>query len=356
MPAAASHTLGELAVRFGCELRGDPAIVVRRVADLHEGASPEPASPDSIGFVVGPAWREALRRTHLAAVIVPPSLAADSPVATLVHADPHVVFARVAALLHPPDALAAGVHPSAVVSIDAFIDPSARIGPLAVVEAGARIGPDCQIGPQSYVGAGVELGAGTRLLARVWVGGGAQLGERCLVHPGAVIGSDGFGNAREGVRWIKVPQLGSVRIADDVEIGANTTIDRGALGDTRIDSGVRLDNQIQIGHNVRIGEHTAIAACTGIAGSTRIGARCMIGGGTGIGGQLTIGDDIVIAGFGMVTRSIAEPGMYSSVLPVEEVRLWRRIVARIKRLDALAARVKKLENTAGIAPGPDHDN
>jgi UDP-3-O-[3-hydroxymyristoyl] glucosamine N-acyltransferase len=356
MPAAASHALGELAVRFGCELQGDPAIVVRRVADLQDGDSPASASPDALGFVVGPAWREALRHTRLAAVIVPPPLAADCPVAALVHPDPHVIFARIAALLHPPDALAAGVHPSAVVASDALIDPSARIGPLAVVEGGASIGAGCQIGAQSYVGAGVKLGAGTRLLARVWVGGGAQLGERCLVHPGAVIGSDGFGNAREGVRWIKVPQLGSVRIADDVEIGANTTIDRGALGDTRIDTGVRLDNQIQIGHNVRIGEHTAIAACTGIAGSTRIGARCMIGGGTGIGGQLTIGDDIVIAGFGMVTRSIAGPGMYSSVLPVEEVRLWRRIVARIKRLDVLAARIRKLETRAGIAPGPDHDS
>jgi UDP-3-O-[3-hydroxymyristoyl] glucosamine N-acyltransferase len=183
----------------------------------------------------------------------------------------------------------------------------------------------------------------------VSIGAGVVLGQRCLVHPGAVIGADGFGNAREGARWVKVPQLGGVVIGDDVHIGANTTIDRGALGDTRIDEGARLDNQIQVGHNVHIGAHTAIAACTGIAGSTRIGTRCMIGGGAGIGGQIQIGDDIVIMGFGMVTRSIMVPGAYSSVLPVEEVRLWRRIVGRIKRLDVLAKRVKKLENAAGIA-------
>ena len=356
MPATSGFTLGELAVRFGCGLRGDPAIVVRRVATLQGNPPGSDQARDALGFATGPAWREALRATRLAAVIVPEALADDCPVAALIHSDPHTAFARIATLLHPPAMQPPGIHPSAIVASDAHVDPTARIGPLAVVESGARIGARCQLGPQTFVGEGVTLGADTCLLARVWVGAAAQLGERCLVHPGVVIGSDGFGNARDGGRWIKVPQLGSVRVGDDVEIGANTTIDRGALDDTVIATGVRLDNQIQVGHNVHIGAHTAIAACTGIAGSTRIGSRCMIGGGTGIGGQLTIGDDIVIAGFGMVTRSITEPGMYSSVLPVEEVRLWRRIVARIKRLDALAARVRKLENTAGIAPGPDHDS
>jgi UDP-3-O-[3-hydroxymyristoyl] glucosamine N-acyltransferase len=185
----------------------------------------------------------------------------------------------------------------------------------------------------------------------------SRIGERCLVHPGAVIGSDGFGNAREGQGWLKVPQLGSVRIGDDVEIGSNTTIDRGALGDTVIAAGVRLDNQIQIAHNVQIGAHTAIAACTGIAGSTRIGQRCMIGGGTGIGGQIEIGDDIIITGFGMVTNSLEQPGMYSSVIPVEEVRAWRRIVGRLKRLGGLAERVRLLERNAGrTATGQEHDH
>jgi UDP-3-O-[3-hydroxymyristoyl] glucosamine N-acyltransferase len=195
----------------------------------------------------------------------------------------------------------------------------------------------------------VVLADDVRLAERVTVLDGCRIGARCLLHPGVVVGADGFGNAREGERWIKVPQLGAVRIGDDVEIGANTTIDRGALGDTVIEEGVRLDNLIQVGHNVSIGAHTAIAACTGIAGSTRIGRRCMIGGGTGIGGQLTVGDDIVIGGFGQVTRSILKPGLYSNVLPAEEAGLWRRIVGRIKRLDHLVERVGRLEAAARTA-------
>jgi UDP-3-O-[3-hydroxymyristoyl] glucosamine N-acyltransferase len=277
-------------------------------------------------------------------VILGPRHAGRCPVAALIHSDPHAIFARVASLLHPPPPVDAGVHPTAVVHASAQVAADAEIGAHAVVEAGAVIGPRCLVGPQCFVGQGAVLGADTRLVQRVSIMAAAGLGQRCLVHPGVVIGADGFGNARDGVRWLKVPQLGGVVIGDDVEIGANTTIDRGALGNTRIDEGVRLDNQIQVGHNVHIGAHTAIAACTGIAGSTRIGARCMIGGGTGIGGQIQIGDDIVIAGFGMVTRSITTPGMYSSVLPVEEVHLWRRIVGRIKRLDVLATRVKRLED------------
>jgi UDP-3-O-[3-hydroxymyristoyl] glucosamine N-acyltransferase len=341
MSAAQSPTsLGVLAVRFGCELRGDPQALIHSVAALGGG-------PGELGFIANPAYAEQLAGTRLSAVLIEPQLALRCPVAALIHSNPHATFARIAALLHPPGPPRAGVHPTAVVAQGARIDPSAEIAALSVVEAGADIGPRCVVGAQSFVGGGAVLGSDTRLLQRVCVAAGTQLGRRCLVHPGAVIGADGFGNARDGARWVKVPQLGRVVVGDDVEIGANTTIDRGALGDTEIAEGVRLDNQIQVGHNVYIGAHTAIAACTGIAGSTRIGARCMIGGGTGIGGQLTIGDDIVIAGFGMVTRSISAAGMYSSVLPVEEVRLWRRIVGRIKRLDSLGARVRKLESAQG---------
>jgi UDP-3-O-[3-hydroxymyristoyl] glucosamine N-acyltransferase len=272
------------------------------------------------------------------------------------HENPHAVYARIAAWLHPPAPVHAGVHALALVAPDAQVDPSAEVGPFCVVEQGAVIGPRCRLAAHSVLGAGARLGADTRLLERAMVLAGCELGARCIVHPGAVIGSDGFGNARDGGGWVKVPQLGGVRVGDDVEIGANTTIDRGALGDTVIEDGVRLDNQIQIAHNVVIGAHTAIAACSGIAGSTRIGSRCMIGGGAGIGGQLTIGDDIVIAGFGMVTRSLTAPGMYSSVLPVEEARQWRRIVGRLKRLDALTARVGKLEGAAGCASQGQEDD
>lgn len=349
-PVTASRTLGELAVQFGCRLHGDPDIRVHGVAALDGGST-------SLGFVANPAYRDALRATRLAAVVVDASLAADCPTAALVSGNPHATFARIAALLHPAAAVLPAVHATAIVHPAAQLDPTARIEAFAVIGAQAVIGPRCHIGTHCVIDAGVTLGSDTLLLTRVTVAAGSSLGSRCTVHPGAVIGSDGFGNARDGARWIKVPQIGGVRIGDDVEIGANTTIDRGALGDTIVEDGVRLDNQIQIGHNVVVGAHTAIAACTGIAGSTRIGKRCMIGGGTGIGGQLSIGDDIVIAGFGMVTHSLDAPGMYSSVMPVEEVRLWRRIVGRIKRLDVLAARVRKLETANQIAAtGQDHDN
>ncbi|HXC60408.1 MAG TPA: UDP-3-O-(3-hydroxymyristoyl)glucosamine N-acyltransferase [Steroidobacteraceae bacterium] len=352
MSAAQSWVqLGELAVRFGCELHGDPALAVHSVATLQGGDG-------QLGFIANHAYIGELAATRLTAVVLEPQLAQRCPVAALVHRNPHAAYARIAALLHPPSPPRPGIHPTAIVAAGAHIDPAAEIGAQVIIEAGAVVGARCVVAAQSFIGSGASLGADTRLLQRVCVAAGTQIGQRCLLHPGAIVGSDGFGNAREGASWVKVPQLGRVIIGDDVEIGANTTIDRGALGDTEIAAGVRLDNQIQIGHNVRIGAHTAIAACTGIAGSTRIGARCMIGGGAGIGGQLTIGDDIVITGFGMVTRSISQPGTYSSVLPVEEVRLWRRIVARIKRLDALGARVRKLESagaTSAAGHGDDND-
>ncbi len=351
MPAGtASRTLGALAVQFGCQLRGDPGIVISAVGTLDGGAS-------QLGFVASAAYRHALRATQLAAVIVAPALVADCPTAALVHPNPHATFARIAALLHPPAPLAPGVHATALVHPTAQVDASCEIGAFCVIAAGAVIGPRCRVGPHGLIGADARLGADTCLLERVTVCAGSVIGARCMLHPGAVIGADGFGNARDNGHWVAVPQLGSVRLGDDVAIGANTTIDRGALGDTVIEDGARLDNQIQIAHNVVVGAHTAIAACTGIAGSTRIGRRCMIGGGTGIGGQLVIGDDIVIAGFGMVTHSLDKPGMYSSVLPVEEARLWRRLVSRFKRLDLLATRVRKLEAANSIAAtGQDDDN
>jgi len=347
-PADASLSLGQLALRFGCALRGDPARRIAAVAGLDGG-------PAALGFLANPALRAGLRDTQLGAVVIAPRYADDCPVDALLHPNPHATFARIAALLHPPPPLRPGIHATATIEPGAHVDPSAQIGPYVLVEQGARIGPRCRVGAQVIVGAGALIGADTRLLERASVLAGCEIGARCIVHPGAVIGADGFGNARDGAAWVKVPQLGRVRIGDDVEIGANTTIDRGALGDTEIAEGVRLDNQIQIAHNVRIGAHTAIAACTGVAGSTTIGSRCMIGGGTGIGGQLTIGDDIVIAGFGMVTHSLREPGMYSNVLPAEEARHWRRIVGRIKRLDALEARVRRLEVPGGAHQGEEDE-
>ena len=331
-----SVTLGELAVRYGCELRGDPEARVDRVGGLDAG-------PGAVGFIMGRAYLPAMRATTNTAVIVDPRFAGQCPVAALVHRNPHATFARIAAQLHPEPAAPPGVASTARVAAGASVDPSASIGDYCVVGEGAVLEAGVVLGAFCLVGRGARLGAGTRLHARVTLADGVTIGPRCIVHPGAVVGSDGFGNARDVDGWVKVPQLGSVVVGSDVEIGANTTIDRGALGDTVIEDGVRLDNQIQIAHNVVIGAHTAIAACTGIAGSTRIGKRCMIGGGAGINGQITIADDVVITGMGMVTRSITAAGLYSSVFPVEEARTWRRLVGRFKRLDTMAARLAALE-------------
>jgi UDP-3-O-[3-hydroxymyristoyl] glucosamine N-acyltransferase len=339
MPDSATPlSLGELAVRFGCVLRGDPERRVAAVASLDGGA-------DAIGFLANPALLEQLRGTRLGAVILAPAQAADCPAASaaLLHPNPHAVFARVAATLHPAAPARPGIHPTACVHELAQVAPSAEVGPLAVIEAGAVVGARCRVGAHAILGAGATLGADSRLAERATVLAGCHIGARCILHPGVVVGADGFGNARDGVAWVKVPQLGAVRIGDDVEIGANTTIDRGALGDTVIGDGVRLDNLIQVAHNVTIGAHTAIAACVAIAGSTHIGQRCMIGGGAGFSGQLTVGDDIVIGGFAQVTHSLAAPGFYSSAMPVEEMGVWRRLLGRFKRLDALNARVRRLE-------------
>jgi UDP-3-O-[3-hydroxymyristoyl] glucosamine N-acyltransferase len=338
--------LGELAVRFGCELRGDPELRVERVAAL--GA----AGPGDLSFLANPKLVHQLAHSRATAVVVDERGAAACPVATLVSANPHALFARMAELLHPPPPLRPGIHPGAVIDPRAHCDPSAEIGPLCVIGPDAHIGPRCLIGPGCVIGAGVQVGADSALVARVTLLAGAQLGERVLIHPGAVIGADGFGYAREGARWLKVPQIGSVRIGADVEIGANTTVDRGAIDDTVIEDGVKLDNQIQVGHNVRIGAHTAIAACTGISGSTRIGARCMIGGLVGFAGHIEICDDTVITAMSGISHSIRQPGLYSGLIPAEPVRRWRRIVARLKLLAEREAR-------GAVTPEPpletDHD-
>ena len=342
-------SLGELAVRYGCELRGDPDLCISAVGRLD---SDEPV----LGFVASTAYRQALRQTRIAAVILDARLADDAPVPALVCANPHATYARIASQLHPLPAITPGIHPSALVHASAQVHPTAQVDAFAIIEADAIIGPRCYVGPYCQIGQQASLGTDVRLVARVSLCAEVTLGDRCMVHPGAVLGSDGFGYAREGAAWVKVPQLGTVRVGSDVEIGANTTIDRGALGDTLIGDGVKLDNQIQIAHNVVIGAHTAVAACVGIAGSTRIGERCMIGGGTGITGHISIGDDIIITGFGMITRSLDKPGMYSSVIPVEEVRQWRRIVGRLKRIDSMAARLVALEAAAGIAAEPQQED
>jgi UDP-3-O-[3-hydroxymyristoyl] glucosamine N-acyltransferase len=336
-----SRSLGELAVRHGLELRGDPDARVARVGTLHG------AGPDAVSFLANPRYRKYLATTRAGAVVIEPELAEGCAVPVLVAANPYAAYARIAADLHPVPEFTPGVSPAAHVAAGAEVAADAGVAPGAVIEAGARVGAGAWIGPNCVVGAGAEVGAGSRLVAGVTLCHGVKIGARVLLHPGVVIGGDGFGIAREPAGWIKVPQVGSVIIGDDVEIGANTTVDRGAIEDTVIEDGVKLDNQIQVGHNVRLGAHTVVAGCAAIAGSTTIGRNCMIAGCTGIGGHLEIADGVVITGMSMVSHSIREPGVYSSSLPVDEAARWRRNAARFRQLDKLARRVARMERDRG---------
>ena len=323
----AEFSLGELAVRFGLTLRGEPGLTVRSVATLSR------ANPGSLSFLANSRYRRQLESTRATAVILSAEDEAHCPVAALIDPNPYLAYARIAALLHPETAPEPGIHPSAVVAGGARVAASASIGPLAVIEEGAHIGERVLVGPGCIVQKGASVGADSALRSGVNLYPGVTLGMRCLLHAGAVVGADGFGFAPNSGTWEKVPQVGSVRVGDDVEIGANTTIDRGAIDDTVVENGVKLDNQIQVGHNVIIGAHTAIAACTGISGSTVIGQRCMIGGMVGFAGHLTIADDVVVTGCSLVSASIKKPGSYSSGMPTVETRLWRRMVAHLRRLD-----------------------
>ena len=330
-------SLGELAARFGCELIGDPAVTVERVAALGD------AGPDSLTFLSASGFRPQLATTRAAAVILRPDDADACPVAALVTDNPYAAYARMAAVLHPPAQVAPGVHPSAVVSPSAEIAVTAHVGANVVIEDDVRIGEHMVIGPGCVVGAGSRIGDHCRLHANVTFVRQVTTGDRCIFHSGSVLGADGFGNALGPDGWIKVPQFGGVRIGDDVEVGASTTIDCGAIDDTVIGNGVRLDNQIQIGHNVQVGDHTAMASGVAVAGSARIGKRCMLAGMVGVAGHISICDDVVVNGKGMVSRSIAEPGTYASMFAVEPVGEWNRTVARVRRLAKLADRVSRLE-------------
>jgi UDP-3-O-[3-hydroxymyristoyl] glucosamine N-acyltransferase len=264
--------LADLAVRFGCELRGDPDAVVDRVASLQD------AGPGSISFLANPRYRRHLGATGATAVVLDAAAADECPVAALVCRNPYATYARIAQLLHPAPPVTPGRHPSAVIEAGADVDPSAWVGAHAYVAGGARIGAGVSIGPGSILLEGASVGPDSRLVARVMLGAGVRIGSRCILHPGAVIGADGFGHAPDAGSYVKVPQLGSVVIGDDVEVGANTTIDRGTIGDTVIDEGVKIDNQVQIGHNVRVGAHTVIAGCVGIAApGTHRGLQVMSG-------------------------------------------------------------------------------
>ncbi len=340
--AGAGVELSRLAAQTGATLRGDGALRIVRVATL------EAATAGSIAFLANPKYRQQLATTRASAVIVGARFAGDTGLPCLVAANPYATYARVAAILHAAPVPAAGVHRTAVVAPDAAVAASATLGPHVVVDAGARIGERARIGAGCVVGAGSVVGDDTLLHANVTVYHGCTIGARCIVHSGAVIGADGFGMAEDQGRWIKVPQVGGVVIGDDVEIGANTTIDRGAIDDTVIEDDVKLDNQIQVAHNCRIGAHTAIAGCTGIAGSTHIGRNCQIGGAAMIGGHIRIADNVYISAATQVYDPITEPGLYTSSWPALPHREWRHVASELRRLRSLAQRVRALEAS------PDH--
>jgi UDP-3-O-[3-hydroxymyristoyl] glucosamine N-acyltransferase len=336
-------TVGALAARFGLELRGNGEDEIEGVCTL------TPGHAGRLSFLANAKYRSALATTRAAAVVVAARDAEAVPGAALIAPDPYLAFARIAALFDPSPACVPGIHPTAVIAADAVIDGTAEIGPYVVVESGARVGAGARIGAHSHLGINVSVGAATRLEGRNWIGPECQVGARCRLSAGCVIGARGFGLAPTPQGWEEVPQLGAVRIGDDVEIGANSCVDRGAIDDTVIASGAKLDDLVMIAHNVRIGAHTAIAAQTGIAGSTTVGARCMIGGAVGISGHLEIGDDVVLLGRSMVTHSLPEKGTYGSGWPVVPALEWRKQVARMRRLDRTEAKIKRLEARLGGA-------
>ncbi|MCG5512674.1 UDP-3-O-(3-hydroxymyristoyl)glucosamine N-acyltransferase [Ectothiorhodospira shaposhnikovii] len=350
-----SVSLKTLARAIGADLHGAGIDAGERVLD--SVAPLGDAGPGQLCFMTHDRYLPELRRTRAGAVILKPAHLPECPVPALVCANPHLGFARAAALLHPEPVPEPGIHASAVVSPRARIHPSVSVGPQCVVAAGVQLDADVVLGPGCIIGENAHVGEGTRMLARVTVGARVRIGRRGLLHPGAVVGSEGFGFAKDGEAWIRVPQVGTVIIGDDVEVGANTTIDRGALEDTVIEDGVKLDNLIQVAHNVHIGAHTAMAGCVGIAGSARIGRRCSIGGGVGIAGHLEIADGVTVTGMTLVSRSISEPGVYSSGVPFSPAREWNRSLAHLRRLDTLSRRVKVLEERASRqGAGADSDN
>jgi len=331
------YTLGELVERFGGRVIGDAAVAVTRVATLAA------AGPEAISFFHRADYAAQLKSTRAGAVIVGAAHAEATAAPRIVTDNPYLYFARVAGLLHPPAPVSPGIAAGAVVDPAARIDPDASIGALAVVAAGSVVHAGAIIGPGCVLGRGVVVGEATRLFPRVVLYDGTVLGRRCIIHSGAVLGSDGFGFAPDGGRWEKIPQIGTVVVGDDVEIGANVTVDRGAIDDTVIEDGVKIDNQVQIAHNCRIGAHTVIAGCAGIAGSTAIGRHCVIGGAANLAGHITIADGTIIAGGTSITRSIRKADTYVGVFPFDRRADWLRNSAHLRSLDDLAKRVAGVE-------------
>lgn len=331
------YSLEDIVTRFGGRVEGDAAVTVNQIATLDK------ATAGQIAFLANSKYRKQLESTYASVVIVAESDADATMLPRIICDNPYSYFAKLSAFLNPLPAFTSGIHPSAVIGDGAKISPSVHIGAHVAIGEGASIGSGCVIMAGCSIGANVTMGENTRLYPRVVVYHECVLGNNVIAHSGAVIGADGFGIAMEKGAWLKIPQIGRVIIGNDVEIGANTTIDRGALDDTVIEDGVKLDNQIQVAHNVRIGAHTAIAGCVGIAGSTTIGRYCRIGGSAGILGHLTIADGVEISSFTLIGKSIREKGTYSGIYPFSEKDGWLKNAVHLRHLDEMATRIKYLE-------------
>lgn len=348
-PQQAVWTLQSLAEKLGVEWRGQADLVLDRFEPLGT------ASAGSIAFLSNPQYRKQLAQTGASAVILHPSFAAECPSAVLLSDNPYLTYARASQLFDFSPRPQPGVHPTAFVDPTVQLGASVSVGANAVVEAGCVLEEGVIIGPGTVVGANCHIGEGTRLYANVTLYHEVTIGARCAVHSGVILGADGFGFANEQGRWVKIAQLGGVVIGNDVDIGANTTIDRGAIGNTTIGNGVILDNGNTIAHNVEIGDYTAMAGCSGIAGSTKVGRYCTIAGGVGIAGHLVVGDRVHLTMCSVVSSSLPEAGSYSSGTALSDTKEWRKNAARFRQLDSMARRLAALEKqlAGGNSDGDD---
>ena len=330
-------SLGTIVTRLGGRVSGNAETVVSQVGSLENAGSAE------IAFFSNPRYRAKLAATRAGAVVLAPSAEGLTSLPRILADNPYAYFARVSRLFNPDPEISPGVHPGALVDRTATVAASAEIGSGTVIGAKVVIGEGTSIGAGCHVGEGVTIGAQCRLYPAVVVYSGCAMGSRVILHSGVVIGADGFGIAEEGGRWLKIPQVGRVVLGDDVEIGANTTIDRGAIDDTVIEDDVKLDNQIQIGHNCRIGAHTAMAGCVAVAGSAKIGRSCTFGAGAIVLGHITIADHVHVSAATTISRSIHKPGIYTGMFPFDDNESWVRNTALVRHLSELSDRVKMLE-------------
>lgn len=331
------YTLAELAEKFNGTVKGDPTYIIKGLASLQS------ATEHELSFLANVQYKKFLNETNAGAVLLRKDQVDAYAGNTILLDDPYLTYAKISYLFDTKPVAKQGIHPTATIAKTAVIDPTSSIGPYVVIEEDTVVGARTVIGAHSFIGARCVINDDGWLAPRVTLYHDVKVGKRVVIQSGAVLGGEGFGFAIDKGNWQRIAQIGGVTLGDDVEIGANTTVDRGALADTVIGNDVKLDNQIMIGHNVQIGDHTAMAACVGISGSTKIGKRCIIGGSVGMAGHLDICDNVILTGMTMVTRSISEPGTYSSGTSMQTSSDWRKSVARFRHLDEMARKIQNLE-------------